>query len=282
MQEPQSRALGGDVQTVRLSRVLETTYDTASLRVRPFGINERDLEVDFGKSSRPALVTDIIECCATTAGGRTPDRNLIWELQVSTRIESLLRIVALGGGFDSPLPRRCLNESCGATVEVDLSLHDLIEGPGEQSDFISVDCGPQILELRKPNGLDQLRWTAREFENEQMALEAMVQTLVRSDSTAADLTLDDQSMSAIDRAMQENDSLVSFNFEVVCPYCDHSSEIELDLQEFAIEYLKRSQRRLLSMIHRLAKHYHWSEQQSFAVPHWRRVHYLRLLEEERK
>ncbi len=274
----------GDVQIVQLSRALEASYAIGKLMLRPFGIDEHDLEVDFNQPSRPALVTDILECCTTVSNGKSPDRNLLWALQVSTRIECLLRIISLGGAFDAALPMRCLNEECGETVEVELSLDDLLDLQREPADFISVDFGEQTLELRKPSGLDQREWATREFESERAAIESMVETLVvRGENSLLEnniLSLDDDSLWAIDRVMHESDLLVNFSFEVVCPYCERNSEFELDLQALAIERLKQSQRSLLTTVHHLAKHYHWSEQQIFAVPHWRRIHYLRLLEEE--
>jgi hypothetical protein len=274
----------GGVQLVQLPKALEATYAIDKLMLRPFGIDQRDLEVDFSQPSRPALVTDILECCSTVTSGQSPDRNLLWELEVSSRIECLLRIIALGGAFDTALPLRCLNKACGETVEVDLSLDDFLGPQRDRADFVSVGCGEQILKLRKPSGLDQREWAAREFESECAAIHWMAQTLIVRGEDALNentVSLDDDSVSAIDRVMQESDSLVNFSFEVVCAYCENNSEFELDLQALAIERLKQSQRSLLSAVHHLAKRYHWSEQEIFAVPHWRRTHYLRLLEEER-
>lgn len=280
-----SSASVAGVHTVQVPDSLAATYAIACLMLRPFGIDERDLEVDFNQRSRPALVTDILERCAMVANGQSPDRNLLWELQVGTRIEWLLRIVGMGGAFDTAMLMKCLNEACSERVEVELSLDELLGSRGETRDSISVDCGEQTLELRKPRGSDQHIWATQEFESDQAAIESMVQTLVvqRDDSRREDnhLSLDDDSLSAIDRAMQESDSLVSFSFEVVCPYCQSHSEFELDLEALSIERLRQYQGSLLTTVHRLARHYHWSEQQIFAVPHWRRLHYLRLLEEER-
>jgi len=275
----------GGVHTVQLPKALAATYAIATLMLRPFGIDQRDLGVDFSQRSRPALVTDILECCATVAKGKSPDRNLLWELQVGTRTECLLRIIGMGGAFDAALTMRCPNKACGERMEAELSLDELLGSRGETSDSISVDCGERTIELRKPSGLDQHVWSTQEFESERAAIESMVQTLVIRDNDSLRennlFSLDDDSFSAINRVMGESDSLVNFSFEVVCPYCENNSEFELDLQALAIEHLKQSQRSLLTTIHHLAKHYHWSEKEIFAVPHWRRIHYLKLLEEER-
>jgi hypothetical protein len=56
-----------------------------------------------------------------------------------------------------------------------------------------------------------------------------------------------------------------------------ANDIAIDLCEVALTTLRRLQRQLIVMVHRLASHYHWSEQEIFAVPHWRRKEYLELI-----
>ena len=266
----------GDAQTVRFPKAAGATYAIEKLMLRPFGINRRDLEVDFSQSFRPAVVTDILECCTTTANGKSPDRNFLWSLTVSTRIEWLLRIVSVDGVFDAPLPVRCRNETCGETVGVELSLAELLAIHGESTQFITVDCGRQSLQLRKPTGLDQRAWATEEFSTERAAIESMVQSLVVCEESDA-LSLDDESLLAIDGSLQEQDGLVNFSLEVVCACCESNTKFDMDLQALALERLQQSQQRLLSTVHQLAKHYHWTEQEIFAVPAWRRNHYLKLL-----
>lgn len=283
LEKREDGAPAGGVQILRLPEALEATYEVGALIFRPFGVDEGDLNVDLNQGCRPALVTDILECCAKAGNGSKPDRNLLWELPVSSRVECLLRIISLGGAFDAPLALRCLNEECGETIEVEVSLDDFLELQEDQADSLTIECGGQTFTLRRPNGLDQLHWARTQFESERSAIEAMVQQLLVSDDSPAqdkNLLLDDYSLSTVDKLLQESDSLINFTIEVVCPYCENKSEPELDLQALAIEHLKRLQRRLLAMVHSLARHYHWSEQQIFAVPHWRRVHYLKLLEDE--
>ena len=269
----------GDVQTVQFPEAAEATYAIEKLMLRPFGINRRDLEVDFSQSFRPALVTDILECCTTSASGKSPERNLLWSLTVSTRIEWLLRIVSVDGAFDAPLPVRCRNESCGETVGVDLSLAELLAIQSESGNFITVNCATQSLQLRKPTGLDQRAWATEEFPTERAAIESMAQALVVRDQSHA-LSLDDESLYAIDRVMQDEDGLVNFSLEVICACCESNTKFDLDLQEFALERLQQAQQRLLTTVHQLAKYYHWTEQDIFAVPAWRRNHYLKLLAKE--
>lgn len=284
LEQRQISSSSGGVHTVQVPKALEAVYAIGELVLRPFGIDERDLEIDFGQPSGAALVTDILAGCATISDGGAPDRDLLWALPVSSRIEWLLRIISLSGAFDSPLPMKCLNEACGEAVEFELSLNDFLSPHRDPADLISIVCEEQTLALRRPNGLDQLGWSTRQFASERAAIESMVQTLVVDVELAGDRDLsqlDDDALSAIDRAMQEGDSLVSFALEVVCPLCEQKSEFDLDLQALAIKHLAHSQRRLLTTVHQLASHYHWSERQIFEVPHWRRLHYLKLIEERR-
>ena len=272
------------VRTVELPKALQAAYAIDGLTFRPFGIAENDLDVDFRQPSLPALVTDIVECCATAGDGKCPERNLLWQLQVGTRIECLLRIINLSGVFAAPFLLRCRNSACGEPLEVELSLDDLLSLQDEPSDLLTVQCGEQALSLRKPSGADQREWAGRVFDDELTATKAMVHALIVRDdeSTVGDqpVLLTDESLSLVDRAMQDGDSLVNFSLELVCPHCESHSEFEMDLQALAIERLEHCQRRLLATVHRLAGHYHWSEQQILAVPAWRRTHYLKMLEAE--
>src|SRR5919112_166553 len=72
------------------------------LALRPFGLHEADLSVDFERTPRPALVTRILECCARRLGGEggagkrlAPD--FFWGLTVGKRVECLLSLVAAAG-----------------------------------------------------------------------------------------------------------------------------------------------------------------------------------------
>lgn len=270
---------------IQLSPAFAAAYAAETLAFRPFGIAAADLEVDFRRPSRPALVTDILECCAMAGSGKVPGRDLLWQLQAGTRTECLLRIAALDGAFAAPFTMRCLNEACGELAEVELSLDDILSSRDEPSDFVPVQCLDQALVLRKPSGGDQHDWAGRQFDDEAAALEFILSSLIIRDEAAGtagnDLLLDNQSLAMVDRAMQDADSLIDFSLAFICPHCDRTSEAELDLQAWALRRLEESQRKLFATVHRLARHYHWSEQQIFAVPAWRRQYYLRLLENDR-
>ncbi|HEX6624638.1 MAG TPA: hypothetical protein VF064_13075, partial [Pyrinomonadaceae bacterium] len=70
----------------------------AALRLRAFGVDERDLSVDFAATARPLLVTEVLELCTESEErAAPPDPGFFWDLTVGKRIESLLAIAGGGG-----------------------------------------------------------------------------------------------------------------------------------------------------------------------------------------
>jgi hypothetical protein len=82
------------------------------------------------------------------------------------------------------------------------------------------------------------------------------------------------------QALQALDPLVDFSLDTTCPHCGLENHFELDLEVLCLRRLHRAQWVLLETVHTLAKHYHWSEAQIFAVPAWRRAYYLNLIAQE--
>ena len=72
LEKQQGEPPPGSVQILRLPEALGATYEVGALVLRPFGVDKRDLDVDFNQPSRPALVTDILECCATAENDPGP------------------------------------------------------------------------------------------------------------------------------------------------------------------------------------------------------------------
>ena len=254
------------------------------LYLRPFGQDAGDLEVNFGQAARPLLVTALLALCAQDAAGGRPGEGFIWGLPVSTRIECLLALATRGGRDELLVPLRCPQETCAQACEVELTLAEL-SGLGERDgggERFRVRRGGEELWVRKPTGDDQLAWLSRRFADGAEAMEAMVGALVldREGAPLGGVRLDGAWARAFDEALDEFDPLVNFSVTVRCPECGVESAHEVDLEALALGLLRREQQRLLLTVHRLASHYHWSESQIFSVPHWRRSHYLALIERE--
>jgi hypothetical protein len=112
----------------------------------------------------------------------------------------------------------------------------------------------------------------------------MVRTLLLHDNDDVDARGElprDEWLDSVEEAMEEHDPLINFKLRVKCPACETTNLVAIDLEDLSLRGLRDAQRRLLTSIHRLAAHYHWSEQQIFAVPSWRRAQYLSLIANER-
>ncbi|HLL70136.1 MAG TPA: hypothetical protein VK363_01810 [Pyrinomonadaceae bacterium] len=277
----------------RLPDTLRSKYACDALALRPFGISEDDLEVSFNGQPRPHLITQVIAACTVGAGGGQPlEPDFFWSLPVGKRIECLLAIAASGDGAEEiVIPLRCLEEACAQPLELELSLPEIVslQNQTDEAERFTVRRGDEQLYVRRPTGSDQLAWLSARFADEAAAFGAMIGALVSAqeagasdaaDAAAVGAKIDGEWIGAIEEAMEEFDPLVNFSLSVRCPFCEAEHEHEIDLEELALRRLRQSQLRLLTSVHRLAKHYHWSEREIFSVPHRRRAFYLALIDRE--
>lgn len=269
-----------------LPEVVSARHPVTDLSLRRFGLYESDLNVDFDRTPRPYLVTHLLECCTRSGQQETVDQSLFWHLPVGKRIECLLALHLLEAESETTLGFRCPNTTCGEESEITLSLEEVtaLQKDAYSTDRVEVPIGNEVLSLRRPTGSDQLAWLNGSFTRGQEARREMVRTLLLHDADDADARGDLQHgewVDSVEKAMEEHDPLINFKLRVKCPACETTNLVAIDLEELSLRGLRDAQRRLLSSIHRLAAHYHWSEQQIFAVPSWRRALYLSLIANER-
>lgn len=256
------------------------------LPLRPFGHYEDDLDIDFNQRVRPHLVTQILACCTKDRNGEPLGQTFFWDMTIGKRIEYLLTIATLGESSELTTPLRCLNYACQQQIEITLSVEELGHLQPQTDDTVPllVRVGDEGLQMRRATGGDQLDWLNHSFTDENSAVQAMIQTLVidhgKDPSNRKNLMIEDW-VQVIDNAMEEFDPLVNFSLLILCPYCKKEDQYEIDLETLALQKLREAQLRLLDTVHRLAGFYHWSEQQIFSVPPWRRFHYLTLIEKEK-
>ena len=256
-----------------------------ALGLRPFGHHEVDLDVDFDRTPRPMLVTQLLERCTRSAGTDSIERNFLWDLPVGKRIECLFRVFASSVESEITIGLRCPDPACGEGSEVSISTEALAELQKDAytKEHVEVSIGGDVVALRRPTGSDQLAWLESTFTDSDAARRAMVRTLVHHGDEAVAARpemVPDDCLDGIEEAMEDNDPLVNFKLGVTCPGCEATSRLAIDLEALALRGLRSAQLRLLAAVHRLAAHYHWSEQQIFAVPVWRRAQYLRLIARE--
>ena len=167
----------------RLPDAFKARYGVGDLTLRPFGLRETDLEVDFTVRPRPLLVTQILECCTTAAEREKVDPSFFWDLTVGKRIECLLTIATSGGRSGVTLQLRCPNEACGQQSELDISVEELagLQNPTREAERFPIRRGEERLFIRRPTGSDQLAWLTGRFASEDEAVRSMIRTLISVD-----------------------------------------------------------------------------------------------------
>lgn len=257
---------------------LAEKYPVGDLNFRLFGTEKEDLAVDFSQTDLPLLVTQILARCVVSQTENFPER-FFWEMSVGKRLEYLLRLAAGEKASGFSFPFKC--GSCGQQLELELSLQEIAEqqNAADQSEIVTVETGAAEFIFRKPLGRDQQIWQEQFFADEQATKRQIIGSLqIFPDEISA---LDDEVVPVIEEALDEADPLVNFNCRVNCFECAAPMQFQTDLCAFALGELRRFQWRLLYSAHRLASHYHWSESEIFAVPHWRRLQYLALIADKK-
>lgn len=263
----------------------KTKYSINGLLLRPFGLFENDLEIDFNQKLYPYLITQILECCTRDKNGEPSEKAFFWDLTIGKRIECVLAIVMSGRASKLPIHLRCLNQTCQEPMEIEFSLEEVaaLQHRTDDADPFAIQIDSRNLQFRKPTGSDQLEWLEDSFPDEDAAIKRMIQTLLCNDEKAGsdhEFLIPDEWVKTIDEAMAEIDPLVNFSLTIHCPHCDEDGLYNINLEESLLCELHQAQKNLIETIHRLAAHYHWSEQQILSIPPWRRFHYLALIEKE--
>src|SRR5438045_2230132 len=98
----------------------------SGLALRCFGLYESDLSVDFDQTPSPVLVTQLIECCTTSAHGETVNQSVFWNLPVGKRIECLMTLLLAEADSDVTVTFRCARVTCGQESEITISIEELV------------------------------------------------------------------------------------------------------------------------------------------------------------
>jgi hypothetical protein len=278
------------------SRTLEKYPGHNLLRIRPFGVDQKDLEINFDQDLRPYITTKVLHSC-TLVGLENDsvikntdtdvDESFFWDLSLGKRIECLLALVKISAPQDSSsIDIHCLNQACRKQIGVDLSMEELAirQHMADSVDHVIITLADRNIQLRKPIGRDQIESSKTCDVDENETIRHIIQRLIIRDDQDQGINNQewkipgDDWIGDIDNAMSEFDPLVNFSISITCPYCENEGKHDVDLEELALKKLHMIQRRLVHMIHRIAKNYHWSEQQILAIPSWRRSQYISLIE----
>lgn len=247
---------------------------SADVGMRRFGILEGDLDIDFASANRAALATRLLESCVVDPKFILP-AGFFSELSIGKRIECLLMLATYGQDAALGFPFKC--EGCSEELELELTLDEIsaMQDEADLTETVAVDIGGCRIEFRKPKGRDQELWSTMIFSDERDAARGMISTLAELHGPLE--AIQPEEISAVEEELAEADPLVDFRCSISCGECGELNEREIDLMETALDILNRAQNQLIVAVHRMASHYHWSEQEIFTVPDWRRQQYLELI-----
>jgi hypothetical protein len=113
-----------------------------------------------------------------------------------------------------------------------------------------------------------------------MAAELLAQCVIvaRRGSDKVEATqLDEDARASIASAMAERDPQADIELDLTCPSCGFAFSVQFDAASFFLKELDTRAAALLSEVHALAFHYHWSEREILAMAPSRRERYLTLL-----
>lgn len=246
--------------------------------VRPFPSTAADLSVAL-RADDPLVITTILSRCLQRASGDAVPADELWALEVSERTAWMLRIAAKSGAQSLAHRARCDASGCGEPVELELSIDELLSLECHDTSALAVRLEQRVITLRRPTGADQLAWTHATFDDLRAATFAVATSLLLEDG---DAVANDAELRAIEAALTEHDPLAHYTVTSVCPNCDAHTHHDIDLMALAIEWLSGARARMVETVHALARSYHWTETDIFAVAPWRREHYLRLVERDER
>ena len=242
------------------------------LSVKTFPTTVEDLDIDFD-DRRPNLVTRLLAGCVDV--GRTVSMDFYWGLEVGRRIEWLLIIAERASPGGIRLPLEC--PECGEKLEwaVDVVELSRLNRKSGGDSVVTILHGEKTVSFRKPTGNDQHLWCGRKFESPEEAERQIARTLALDEGVNLSAGL----LARLNEEMEIRDPLVHFVFATSCVTCGTEGNYEIDLQEIALDYMRRAQHELANVVHVIASHYNWSEADILAIPGRRRQRYIRLIRE---
>jgi hypothetical protein len=239
----------------------------AHWQARAFGQCLTDLEVDV-RAAPPQVTTAIVRACLSQDGEAFSEQ-AIWDWTVNRRLQALLAVTVATRGARWTHTAICGHTTCGAAMDLPLSLQDF----QRQQDPLTVSCtldDGHVLTVPVPRGRDQLAWLQQGSSNTTHMLASLLPTAEQVSETTGVIVED---------ALTEADPLTALILHTACPECGGDNQLPLDLEALCLSLLAQEGPRLLDQIHRLALAYHWSEAEILAISPARRREYLARLEE---
>ena len=206
-------------------------------------------------------------------------------LTVGAREALLLhaRRLALGNRLSSVV--RCPDDACGALMDLDLDVHDLLTAPyteaaPEHETRVETAAGAYRVRFRLPTGADQEE-AAREATLERGAAVILRRTVGAIERAGHPVDeIPPEVAEHVSACMAELDPQAQLSLRSACPSCGKSFNTALDTATYFFQEMSARFQRMFRDVHLLARAYHWTEPAILALPFEHRRAYVRLIEEE--
>lgn len=246
-----------------------------SMQVRAYGTGVEDLDIDFEKTSQPHAVTAVLHACLLYDQQKI-DHEVIWGWSLNRRIQALLSVVIATQGKALDIQVPCAQPECGELFELPLDLN-LFQQP-ETDTPIEYHVDNAALQLRLPNGFDQLKWMGLVNAQAFVTMASDLIVSVEGKRPEAGWSVDSDWLESLGERLEEYDRLTALQLQTRCPLCDVAMKVDFDLEHYLLELLLHKQIRVLRDIHHLASVYHWTETEIMALTPQRRRSYLALID----
>lgn len=259
----------------------QTVVHADGYYARPFLTRHADLDIDFGQALRPVLITRLLSSYLRKADGKSCySDDDIWHWSLKDRLQALLAIVIATLGRHLRVQVRCAQSGCRELMEIELDLADF----GQIDEPTTLSCQPEPdteLQLRLPNGCDQLYWlrNSAAADNWFAKMATTLVTGINGEAPPEDWQVPEAWLDLIGAELEQHDTLMILEIDTRCPVCRQDMQIDLDIEEKFLALLAEEQKRLLHQIHQLASAYHWSEADIVALSRQRLHYYLTRINE---
>jgi hypothetical protein len=167
--------------------------------------------------------------------------------------------------------------ACGSRFDFELAYGDLpVKPAGTGFPLAEVEVEGQTFTLRLPTGRDQADLLSVPSDER---LAYLIRQLVVSPTVDPSWPgeVDPGTLERIEEALEDISPAVLLEVTGPCPECGKNNRVSLE----PYEALDQSGGGLMEEVHRIAWHYHWSEQDILSLPQNRRMRYLRLIDASR-
>lgn len=246
----------------------------AGVKMRPYGIRREDLDITFSRLLQPYAVTSVLQACLSYDEQKIP-AGMLWGWSLSRRLQMLLSIAVLSHNKTLDLQVRCKESGCAELFELPLDLNRF----QQEIDEIPLDYEVEnaVLQLRLPDGLDQLRWLDKSQTPETMARDLVVSC--NGDVPDETWSVPSNWLHGLGEFLEKQDHLTALQLQTQCPLCNAAMNIDFDLESHLLQLFAYKQAALLGDIHRMALVYHWSETEIMSLTAERRKAYLGFIDE---